>query len=145
MRKSSSETYVNWRPPTTSPMAQTPGAVVRRCSSTLTAPRSVSSTPALSSARSSTLGLLPVATRTASATSSVFSPPTSSESAVRSPSSRTDSVRAPRRTSMPRERRLSRTASATCSSSRGMKRVPSATMLTCEPKFAYMEANSSPM
>ena len=55
-------------------MAQMLGAVVRRWSSTLTAPRGVSSTPAASGCRSCRLGRRPVATSTASPSAVCWAP-----------------------------------------------------------------------
>mmetsp|Transcript_22894 Transcript_22894/g.36821 ORF Transcript_22894/g.36821 Transcript_22894/m.36821 type:complete len:259 (-) Transcript_22894:475-1251(-) len=59
-----------------SPIANTPGALVwYECMSTLTRPRLVISTPALSNPRPPVKGLRPVATSTTSASTSIASPP----------------------------------------------------------------------
>ena len=144
--------YVCCGPPFTSPKAQMPSAVVRSRSSTFTAPRSVSSTPAASRFRPSTFGVRPVATNTASVDRHRrASEPTSDVPLIETDSLMPSSadvialVSAPNRNLTPCDSSWARIAAATSSSSRGRNSSLCCSTVTAVPKSANIEANSSPM
>ena len=133
---------MNCNPPFTSPMAHTCGLVVCKRSFTLTAPRSSVSTTAASRFSPSVKGRRPVANNMASASRWKGSPLTASRTAISFPDILC--TLAFIRKVIPFFSSTSFTMSATSRSSRGIKSACPSSTVTCEPKEAYIEANSSP-
>ena len=141
IRESSSEIYVNCKLPHTSPAAHIFGTEVRKCSSVAIAPLSVSAIPAFSTCSAARFGRRPSAKSTASPARVKFSAFFVYERFAPSMLF----ICAPVISEIPLLSSTPLIVSAMSRSSLGRNSSSRWTIVTFDPKFAYIEENSSPM